>query len=55
MASSNHRSGEKYTMYVQYEWIGSPAKDFTLKVYSKFKNSKVKDNLGETNMINMDG
>jgi len=55
MSSSNHGAGQEYKIYVQYEWLGSPAKDYTLKVYSKYANSQIKDTNGNTNMLNMDG
>lgn len=44
----------QYIIYVQYEFVGSPHKDFTLKAYSKYSN-KIKDSSGNTNELHMDG
>lgn len=35
IAASNTVGVEKYYIYVEYEYLGSPAPDYTLKVYSK--------------------
>jgi len=48
MASSNHQEYDTYVIQIKYEWIGSPAQDYTLKVYSKFNNSKIYDSAGHT-------
>lgn len=55
MASSNHNTNDIYTLYVNYEWIRSPHRDYTLKAYSKFSSAKIYDSSGNTNEINMDG
>ena len=55
MASSNHNTNDIYKLYVKYEWIGSPHRDYTLKAYSKFSSAKIYDSSGNTNKINMDG
>jgi hypothetical protein len=49
----SHFSGSQYTIFVQYEFLGSPAKDYTLKAYSKYK-SKIYNSQYNTNMIHMD-
>lgn len=40
---------------VQYEWYGSPAKDFTLKIYSKHAGTQIFDQEGLSNMLYTDG
>jgi len=55
IANSNHAANDVYTLYVKYEWIGSPHRDYTLKAYSKFSTAQISDSYGNINKINMDG
>lgn len=41
---SGYNGGDVLTMTVQYDWVGSPHKDFTVKVYSKQVGVKVLKN-----------
>ena len=52
--SATAASISEFTIYVKYEFVGSPHPDFTLKVYSK-ENLPILDSNGNTNEINMDG
>lgn len=54
VAASTNSLYDKLDIYVQYEFIGSPHPDFTLKVYSKF-DQPILDSRGNSNEINMDG
>lgn len=47
-------SDEEFQIHVKYEWIGSPRRDFTVKVYS-FDGNDVVDEIGLTNMLHTDG
>lgn len=39
----DQKGGHEYTIYVEYEWMGSPAPDYTLKVYSKYEGLEIRD------------
>ena len=51
---SNYSAGDKFIIWIQYTWDGYPARDYTLKVYSKQKLT-VLDIDGASNMWHMDG
>jgi hypothetical protein len=51
---TSYNGGDKFKVVVQYTWDQQPAKDYTVKIYSK-QNLEVKDANGATNMIHMDG
>lgn len=36
--ANTYSAGETFNVYVKYEWMGSPANDFTLSVYSAEKD-----------------
>jgi hypothetical protein len=40
---------------VTYSWFGSPTNEYTVSIYSKFKDVKITDIIRSTNMVNMDG
>ena len=40
---------------MSYDWYGSPSNEYTVSIYSKFKDVKITDSIRSTNMINMDG
>jgi hypothetical protein len=45
---------EVFAVWMKYKWNNSPAKDFTVKVYSKV-NIKVEDSNKVTNQLHADG
>jgi len=45
---------EEFIVYVQYEWLDSPAPDYTVKVYSKHDLEIYDENLG-TSVLYTDG
>lgn len=40
---------------VKYHWYNSPANDFTVKIYSRHKNTQLTDRNGNSNMLYTDG
>jgi hypothetical protein len=54
-ASQNAGYAGAYTLYVKYEFAGSPHPDFTTKIYSKYTGVNILDTAGNSNMIHMDG
>ena len=44
----------QYTIYVKYQFVGSPFKDYTLKAYSQF-DQPIFDQNHNINEIHMDG
>ena len=52
--ASNYSAGDKFLITVQYTWGGYPARDYTVKVYSK-QDLSILDSDGKTNMWHMDG
>lgn len=55
---ADYSASDVFTIKAQFNWRASfqtyPAKDYTVKVYSK-QNLEVKDSSGKTNMWHMDG
>ena len=49
-----YSAGDTYQVRVGYEWLNSPAPDFTVKVYSKH-DTPITDADGQTNMLHTDG
>ena len=50
----DYSANEDFEIIVQFEWIGSPRRDFTVMVYSADGND-VEDDDGDTNMLHADG
>ena len=50
----DYQANEEFEIIVQFEWIGSPRRDFTVMVYSADGND-VTDDDGDTNMLHADG
>lgn len=38
-----YRARQKFDIMAKYEWYGSPARDFTVKVYSKHEGTQLTD------------
>jgi hypothetical protein len=51
---TSYNAGDIFKVVVKYMWFDSPAKDYTVKIYSK-QTLEVKNSSGETNVIHMDG
>ena len=51
---SDYRAGKTLIFYVKYEWMGSPAPDYTVSVYSK-QNLEVVDKNNMMRIVHMDG
>lgn len=51
---TDYDAGQTFTIQVQFDWDGSPRRDFTVIVYSADGND-VTDENGETNMLHTDG
>ena len=51
---TSYNANDSFTLKVRYLWMGSPAKDYTVRIYSKQK-LEVLDSHGKTNMLHMDG
>ena len=47
-------TGETINIFVQYAWLGSPHRDFTVKAYST-NDVMIYDADGQTNMLYTDG
>lgn len=54
VANGAYTAGDTLNIKVQYEFIGSPGNQFTLKVYSKGSNN-ILNNKGNTYMVHMNG
>ena len=54
IAAADYTANTSFLLMVKYYWMNSPAKDYTVKVYSK-QNLSVLDSNGNTNMKHMDG
>lgn len=54
IAAGSAAGVERYLIYVEYEWLGSPVPDYTLKVYSK-SNTGITDGSYQSHQIHMDG
>jgi hypothetical protein len=52
---SDYTGGETLNILVRYDWINSPHKDFTLKLYSQHTGTMIYDDTGNTNMLHTDG
>ena len=52
--ANTYNNGDTFTIEVKIKWYDHPAKDYTVKVYSK-QTLEVKDNQGQTKMLHMDG
>ena len=50
-----YRAGQTFDIMVKYEWYGSPARDFTVKIYSKHNETQLTDSAGYANMLYTDG
>ena len=50
----DYEQDQQFLITVQYAWMGSPRRDFTVKVYSSDGNDIV-DEDGNTNMLHTDG
>lgn len=55
IASSAWTAGDRYTIGVQYQWIGSPGNQYTLKAYSKLQGVNLLNSAGQPAMLHMDG
>ena len=44
-----------YEIVVKYNWNGSPANDYTLKIYSIESGKIISEKTGEGKMVHMDG
>ena len=51
---TSYNAGDVFKVRAKYLWLGSPAKDYTVKIYSK-QSLEVKNFLGQTNILHMDG
>jgi hypothetical protein len=51
---TSYSAGDVFKVVVGYTWFNSPAKDYTVKIYSK-QSLSVKDSTGATNIKHMDG
>lgn len=51
---TNYNAGVVFTITVQFTWFGSPAPDYTVKVYSQ-QDLEIKNHRGLTNVLNYDG
>ena len=49
-----YRNYTEFVIYVQYEWLGSPSPDYTLKVYSKH-DLRIFDENDKENILYTDG
>ena len=52
---NEYAANDLFDIRVRYDWYWSPAKDFTVKIYSKHDGTKLFDSLGKTNMLHTDG
>lgn len=52
--SADFESDHEFEITVEWDWVGSPRRDFTVMVYSADGND-VEDEDGETNMLYTDG
>jgi hypothetical protein len=51
-----YNAGDDFYITVQYEWLGSPHKDFTVKVYSAHADTPITDyDTSNSNMLYTDG
>lgn len=51
---TSYSGGDVFKVRAKYNWFDSPAKDYTVKIYSK-QSLEVKDSTGQTNILHMDG
>jgi len=51
---TSYSGGDVFKVRAKYLWFNSPAKDYTVKIYSK-QALEVKDTTGSTNIVHMDG
>lgn len=51
---TSYAGGDVFKVRAKYLWFNSPAKDYTVKIYSK-QALEVKDSTGATNILHMDG
>lgn len=54
ITSGSYSSSDIITIKVAYDWIGSPHKDYTVKIYSKHASSTLTKD-GNTNKLYADG
>jgi hypothetical protein len=52
---TDYQPGDVFTLTVQWAWVNSPAKDYTVGIYTSVAGVTVLDNLGMSSMLNMDG
>lgn len=52
---NEYTANELFDIRVRYDWYWSPAKDFTVKIYSKHDGTNLFDLTGNTNMLHTDG
>jgi len=51
---TSYSAGVVFTMKVTFSWFGSPAPDYTLKLYTK-QDLEIQDSNGDTSILNYDG
>lgn len=51
----NYTANQLFTIKVAYDWFWSPARDFTVKIYSRHNGTELQDFRGNTNMLYADG
>jgi hypothetical protein len=51
---TDYQGGDTFKIVVSYTWFDSPAKDYTLSVYSK-QELEIRDQEGEMSVLHMDG
>lgn len=49
-----YSAGDRFKVRAKYLWFDSPAKDYTVGIYSK-QNLEVLDSTGSSNILHMDG
>jgi len=54
VSTTDYTAGTTLSIVVKYEWMGSPHKDYTVKVYSK-SSGKITNAQGATVLQHMDG
>ena len=54
MKESDYKAGTRFQIYLKYLWFDSPAKDYTVSIYSK-QDLIIYDKTGNTNKVYMDG
>ena len=55
IAENDYKAGDTILIKVLWDWNKSPAKDYTLKIYSQHKGVKILNSSEDSNMYHMDG